>query len=108
MCHKVESRSQIQLVRQACYPLHHTEVPLTLRYMDDLQYEDTNIPEGKSLINVFRYLHNDNDFKTCKSSNAILELLHKVGFLSAVSEILKIIKHFLTIVATIAADKREF
>ena len=62
----------------------------------------------KSLTSELRYLYSDNDFKKCSSSKAILEILHELGFLSAMSETVRLIQLFLTIPATSVSNERSF
>ena len=62
----------------------------------------------KSLTSELRYLYSDNDFKKCTSSKAILEMLHELGFLSAMSETVRLIQLFLTIPSTSVSNERSF
>ena len=78
------------------------------RHIDALQEKYPDIFDFKSLTNELKYLYNDKDFKQCKSSKAILELLHELGFLSAMSETVRLIQLFLTIPATSVANERSF
>ena len=79
-----------------------------MQHIGALQRKYPDMFDYKSLVNELRYLYNDNDFKKCKSSNAILELLHELDFLSAMSETVKLIQLFLTIPATSVANERSF
>lgn len=64
-----------------------------------------NMFDYKSLLKGF--LFNGNDFKKCKSSNVFLQLLHRLNFLSTMSEIVKQIQLFLSIPAASVANKRS-
>ena len=78
------------------------------QHIDALQKKYPGIFYLKSLTSEFRYLYSDSDFRKCTSSKAILEMLHELGFLSAMSETVRLIQLFLTIPATSVSNERSF
>lgn len=79
-----------------------------LQHIESLQNLYPDIFDCKSLINELKYLYIDNDFNTCNSLNALLELIKKLELSSALSECVKLIQLVLTIPVTPLANERSF
>ena len=78
------------------------------QHVTALQDKYPNIFDCKSLISELKYMYSDGDFKRCGSSNAILELFHKLNLLTAMSETVKLIQLLLTIPVPSVSSERSF
>ena len=79
-----------------------------VQHLDVLQREYPGMFVCKSLMCELKYIYDDSDFRKCASINAILELLHQLGFLSVMPQTVKLIQLILTIPATSVANERSF